>query len=67
MINNNQIKVIFDSTITEIADSFVTIQRDQKTFSIPNSFVFIFAGGEPPFPLMHKIGIRFGGELEADI
>jgi hypothetical protein len=26
--------------------------------------VFIFAGGEPPFPLMKKIGIRFGGEIE---
>lgn len=67
MIENNQIKVIFNSTITEIADTSVTIQQDQNSVSIPNSYVFIFAGGEPPFPLMHKIGIRFGGEMEAKI
>ena len=67
MIENNQINVIFNSAITEIADTSVTIQQDQNTVSIPNSYVFIFAGGEPPFPLMHKIGIRFGGEMDAKI
>jgi putative YpdA family bacillithiol system oxidoreductase len=67
MINKDRIKVIFESNVTEIAESHVNIEKDQKTFSIPNSYVFIFAGGEPPFPLMHKIGIRFGGELEKAI
>jgi len=67
MIEEDQIQVIFDSEITKIGHTSVTILKDQKEISLPNSYVFIFAGGEPPFPLMHKIGIRFGSELEADI
>lgn len=27
---------------------------------LPNDWVFVFAGGEPPFPLLHQIGVRFG-------
>jgi thioredoxin reductase len=65
MIKDGQIQVLFDSEITEISETSVTILKDEKVLSLPNSYVFIFAGGEPPFPIMHKIGIRFGGELEA--
>jgi len=67
MIKEGQIQVLFDSEITEIGDTSVSILKDQKVLSLPNSYVFIFAGGEPPFPIMHKIGIRFGGELESDV
>jgi putative YpdA family bacillithiol system oxidoreductase len=64
MIEASEVNVLFSSNVTEIQDSQVTIQKDQEIIAIPNSYVFIFAGGEPPFPLMHKIGIKFGGELE---
>jgi len=66
MIDDRKITVFFDSNIVQIGDRDVTIKNDQEEFSIPNSYVFIFAGGEPPLPLMHKIGIKFGGELESD-
>ena len=29
---------------------------------VPSEYVFVFAGGEPPFPLLKGMGIRFGGE-----
>jgi putative YpdA family bacillithiol system oxidoreductase len=64
MIENRQIEVLFNSNVTEIQDKQVKIQKEEKEYLIPNSYVFIFAGGEPPFPLMHKIGIKFGGELK---
>jgi putative YpdA family bacillithiol system oxidoreductase len=66
MIESGQIKTIFNSNVVEIHDTSVTIQQDDEIITIPNSYVFIFAGGEPPFPLMQKIGIQFGGELEAN-
>jgi putative YpdA family bacillithiol system oxidoreductase len=66
MIEKGQVKAIFESEINEIGDTYVKFLKEQNISSISNSYVFIFAGGEPPFPLMHKIGIRFGGELEAD-
>jgi thioredoxin reductase/Pyruvate/2-oxoacid:ferredoxin oxidoreductase delta subunit len=28
---------------------------------LPVDWTFVFAGGEPPFPLLKKIGVRFGG------
>ncbi len=28
---------------------------------LPVDWTFVFAGGEPPFPLLQKIGVRFGG------
>ncbi|MEN8254181.1 MAG: NAD(P)-binding domain-containing protein [Verrucomicrobiota bacterium] len=28
---------------------------------VPAEFVFVFAGGEPPFPLLKGMGIKFGG------
>ncbi|MFQ5845397.1 MAG: NAD(P)-binding domain-containing protein [Planctomycetota bacterium] len=33
--------------------------------SLPNDRVFVFAGGEPPFPLLKRIGIGFGAEPPA--
>jgi thioredoxin reductase len=65
MIEMGEVNVIFSSNVTEIQDSFVKIQTDNDLMSLPNTYIFIFAGGEPPFPLMHKIGIKFGGELES--
>ena len=29
---------------------------------LPNDYVFVFAGGEPPFDLLRQMGIRFGGD-----
>lgn len=29
---------------------------------LPVDWTFVFAGGDPPFPVLQKIGVRFGGE-----
>ena len=29
--------------------------------TLPNDYVFVFAGGEPPFAFLRQIGVRFGG------
>ncbi len=28
---------------------------------LENDYVFVFAGGVPPFDLLKKMGVRFGG------
>ena len=28
---------------------------------LPNDYVFVFAGGEPPFPLLRGMGVELGG------
>ena len=34
------------------------IERDDAK----NDFVFVFAGGDPPYPLLQSMGIKFGGD-----
>jgi thioredoxin reductase (NADPH) len=60
-ISSKKIKVLFNSTPEEISEKHVMINDGQTTGEIPNDYVFIFAGGEPPFELLKKMGIQFGG------
>jgi thioredoxin reductase (NADPH) len=64
LIAAGKIKTLFNSNVTEIKDSSVKIQTENDTIEIPNNYIFIFAGGEPPFKLLKKIGIAFGGEMQ---
>lgn len=52
----------FSTELTEILPDRVRLRGPDGEFEIPNDYVFIFAGGEPPFPLLKKMGIGFGGE-----
>ena len=63
LIAAGKIKTFFNSNVTEICDDTVKIQTENDSIEIPNDYIFIFAGGEPPFDLLKKIGIAFGGEL----
>ncbi len=65
MIAEKRIKILFNTTVSDIGDTEVSLKTDNdERIIIPNSYVFIFAGGEPPFPLMQKIGIQFGGAMK---
>jgi len=63
LINAGKIKTLFNSNVTEIGDSIVKIQTGDDNLEIQNNYIFIFAGGEPPFNLLKKIGVAFGGEM----
>ncbi|MBN1407874.1 MAG: NAD(P)-binding domain-containing protein [Calditrichaceae bacterium] len=56
-----KIEVLFNSDVERIAEKSVLIKDGQGVREIPNDYVFIFAGGEPPFELLKKMGIQFGG------
>lgn len=58
------INVIFDSTVKEITIDSATVAANEETHTIENHYVFIFAGGELPFPLLDTIGIDFGEKIE---
>ncbi|MBT7373038.1 MAG: NAD(P)-binding domain-containing protein [Candidatus Marinimicrobia bacterium] len=58
------VDVIFDSTVKEITIDSATVAAKEDTQTIENDFVFIFAGGELPFPLLDSIGIDFGKNIE---
>jgi thioredoxin reductase (NADPH) len=64
LISSKKIRPIFNSNLLEIRGKSVFLQTNEETLEIPNDFVFIFAGGEPPFKMLRDIGITFGGEVK---
>ena len=58
-----KLEALFGSQVLEIGERQVELRlADGSTKKLDNDFVFIFAGGIPPFELLHKVGARFGGE-----
>jgi thioredoxin reductase (NADPH) len=59
-VRKGKVKVIFNSAPVEFKEKSVVLEVEGKTQEIPNDFVWIFAGGEPPTAFLKKIGIGFG-------
>jgi len=72
MRQTGKITVLFNSQVKEIESEQVLLTLNTEEGervgeqSIPASQVFIFAGGEPPYPLLKNIGVRFGGPAEPE-
>jgi len=54
------VKVVFNSAPVEFKEDAVMLEVNGKLEQIPNDFVWIFAGGEPPTAFLKKIGVGFG-------
>lgn len=68
-----KVRLIFNSHVREINEGVVTLScregsedGTETTVELENDFVFVFAGGEPPYPLLKDIGIAFNGD-EGDL
>jgi thioredoxin reductase (NADPH) len=59
-IRKGKVKVLFNSNPVEFKKDSVTLDVGGKTQEIPNDYVWIFAGGEPPTAFLKKIGVGFG-------
>ncbi len=66
------IEVLFNSQVKKIESSQVLLVIETEGGGgsceriIPAGHVFVFAGGEPPYPLLKKIGVRFGGASDCE-
>jgi putative YpdA family bacillithiol system oxidoreductase len=61
-MRKGKVKVVFNSAPTEFKENSVILEVNGKCEEIPNDFVWIFAGGEPPTAFLKKIGIGFGNQ-----
>jgi thioredoxin reductase len=52
--------VLFNSNPVEFKPESVVIEVSGSAQEIPNDFVWIFAGGNPPTTFLKKIGVGFG-------
>ena len=61
-VRKGKVKVVFNSVPTEFKEKSVVMDVNGKQEEIPNDYVWIFAGGEPPTAFLKKIGIGFGNQ-----
>ncbi len=66
LIASGAVRFAGDTQLTAIQADTVSLDTATGPAILPNDFVFIFAGGDPPFPLLREIGVAFGGD-QADI
>lgn len=62
MLASRRIEGAFNTDVQEIGATSVRLQTPEGTRELPNDYVFVFAGGDPPFELLRQMGIRFGGD-----
>lgn len=63
LIKQGKIIPYFNSEVVRIDPESVTLTTAGVETVIPNTTVFIFAGGDPPFGLLQNIGVQFGGDV----
>jgi thioredoxin reductase (NADPH) len=61
-MRKGKVKVVFNSAPTEFKENSVIMEVNGKQQEIPNDYVWIFAGGEPPTAFLKKIGVGFGNQ-----
>jgi thioredoxin reductase/Pyruvate/2-oxoacid:ferredoxin oxidoreductase delta subunit len=57
---NGKINVAFNSVPVKIREDSVTLEVGGQLQELPNDYVWIFAGGTPPYDFLKKIGVQFG-------
>lgn len=57
------VRAVFESNVKEIRPEAVCLRTPSGDEWLPNDYVFIFAGGEPPYSLLRSAGVRFGDDL----
>jgi thioredoxin reductase len=57
---SGRVQVLFNSLPIEFRQDKAILQVNGSTREIPNDYVWIFAGGEPPRAFLEKIGVKLG-------
>jgi len=61
LLASGRVRPLFGSEVAEVRKDSVTLKVGERRTELPNDYVFVFAGGEPPFKFLKQIGVRFGG------
>jgi thioredoxin reductase (NADPH) len=65
LLAKGRIEGAFGTEVEEIGPASVRLKTPRGPREVPNDYVFVFAGGEPPFGLLRQMGVRFGGQAVA--
>jgi|CXWL01.1.fsa_nt_gi thioredoxin reductase/ferredoxin len=71
LIARGKVRALFGTEVAAITADAVTLRTAAsdggKLITLPNDVVFVLIGGDPPFALLRRIGIRFGGDPPANL
>ena len=59
-LSKKQLSVLFNSSPVEIKEKSVVLDVSGATQEIANDYVWVFAGGTPPYDFLKRIGVGFG-------
>jgi len=59
-LRKGKLQVIFNSNPVEFTEKSAILDVSGVSKEIPNDFVWVFAGGEPPTAFLQKIGVKVG-------
>jgi thioredoxin reductase (NADPH) len=59
-VHSGKVNLLFNSIPVEFKPNAVVLQIDGVQKEFPNDYVWIFAGGTPPYDFLKKIGVGFG-------
>ena len=63
LFESGSVRPIFSSNVVEVREDSVQLSLgDDERLELENDFIFVFAGGVPPFRFLQGMGVRFGGE-----
>jgi len=57
---SGKVKVALSSNVKEIREGSVLLEVKGELHELANGFVWVFAGGTPPYDFLKKIGVQFG-------
>lgn len=57
-----KLRVLFNSQPTEVRETSVLISAGGAVTEMPNDWMWVFAGGEPPNALLQKFGVAMGNQ-----
>jgi dihydropyrimidine dehydrogenase (NAD+) subunit PreT len=61
LLASGSVRPLFGSQVVEVTPDRVRLKVGSEVRDLPNDYVFVFAGGEPPFEFLKQCGVRFGG------
>lgn len=61
-VEAGNVRLVLPSTVREIRPQEVVLDVAGEPRVLANDWVFVFAGGEPPFPLLREAGVLFGAD-----
>jgi thioredoxin reductase len=61
-LKGKKLRVLFESQPTEVREKSVLISVGGAVTELPNDWMWVFAGGEPPNAFLKKVGVAMGNQ-----